>query len=122
MNTLTKERIYTVSEITKDVKLILESSLSAVWIEGEVSNFTLHSSGHMYFSLKDKKSVLRCVMFHRANEILKFEPKAGMQVVCFGSLSVYLATARALPVKFAVSSEATGCPSSRIRNLRMSSR
>jgi len=89
VNTLTKERIYTVSEITKDVKLILESSLSAVWIEGEVSNFTLHSSGHMYFSLKDKKSVLRCVMFHRANEILKFEPKAGMQVVCFGSLSVY---------------------------------
>ena len=89
MNTLTKERIYTVSEITKDVKLILESSFGAAWIEGEISNFTLHSSGHMYFSLKDAKSVLKCAMFKRANDSLKFKPKDGMQVVCFGKISVY---------------------------------
>lgn len=85
----TKTRIYTVSEIAKDVKLILENSFHSVWIEGEISNFIFHSSGHMYFSLKDSKSVLRCAMFKRANDSLKFTPKDGMQVVCFGNISVY---------------------------------
>lgn len=85
----TKERVYTVSELTKDVKLILESGFGAVWVEGEISNFTFHSSGHMYFSLKDSRSVLKCAMFKRANEVLKFKPKDGMQAVCFGKISVY---------------------------------
>ena len=49
----------------------------------------LHSSGHMYFSLKDAKSVLNCAMFKRTNEGLKFRPKDGMQIICFGSISVY---------------------------------
>ena len=84
-----KTRIYAVSEITKDIKLILENAFGAVWVEGEVSNFTLHSSGHMYFSLKDAKSVLSCAMFKRANDSLKFRPKEGMKVVCFGNISVY---------------------------------
>jgi exodeoxyribonuclease VII large subunit len=86
---VTKERIYTVSELTKDVKLALEGSFGAVWVEGEISNFTYHSSGHMYLSLKDSRSVLRCAMFKRANDALKFKPKDGMQVVCFGNISVY---------------------------------
>ena len=85
----TKTHIYTVSEITKNVKIILESGFSGIWIEGEVSNFVSHSSGHMYFSLKDAKSVLRCAMFKRANDTLKFRPKDGMQVLCFGNISVY---------------------------------
>src|SRR3989338_8981537 len=85
----TKERIYTVSELTKDVKLALESSFQTVWVEGEISNFTYHSSGHMYFSLKDSRSILKCAMFKRANDALKFKPKDGMQVVCFGNVSVY---------------------------------
>lgn len=85
----TKTRIYTVSEIAKDVKLILENNFGSVWIEGEISNFIFHSSGHMYFSLKDSKSVLRCAMFKRANDSLKFMPKDGMQVICFGNISVY---------------------------------
>jgi exodeoxyribonuclease VII large subunit len=86
---VTKERIYTVSELTKDVKLALEGSFGAVWVEGEISNFTYHSSDHMYLSLKDSRSVLRCAMFKRANDALKFKPKDGMQVVCFGNISVY---------------------------------
>jgi exodeoxyribonuclease VII large subunit len=87
--TVTKEHIYTPSEITKDIKLVLENTFAALWVEGEISNFTFHSSGHMYFSLKDARSVLRCAMFKRTNEGLKFKPKDGMQVLCFGSIGIY---------------------------------
>jgi len=84
-----KPHIYTVSEITKDVKFLLENNFGDVWIEGEVSNFILHSSGHMYFSLKDAKSILKCAMFKRSNDALKFRPKDGMQAICFGRISIY---------------------------------
>jgi len=84
-----EKHIYTVSELTKYIRVILEDSFPGVWIEGEISNFTLHSSGHMYFSLKDANAVLKCAMFRRANEKLKFKPKDGMKVICFGSISVY---------------------------------
>ncbi len=86
---ITEKHIYKVSEITKDIKFILENTFGAIWIEGEISNFTLHSSGHMYFSLKDSNSVLRCAMFKRSNEALKFRPKDGLQAICFGRISVY---------------------------------
>jgi len=84
-----EKHIYTVSEITKYIRVILEDSFPGVWIEGEISNFILHTSGHMYFSLKDANSVLKCAMFKRANMGLKFRPKDGMKVLCFGKLSVY---------------------------------
>lgn len=84
-----EKHIYTVSELTKYVRVILEDSFSGVWIEGEISNFVLHTSGHMYFSLKDATSVLKCAMFKRSNMGLKFKPKDGMKVLCFGKLSVY---------------------------------
>ena len=87
--TAAKTRIYTVSELTKGVKFALEGSFGHIWVEGEVSNFISHSSGHMYFSLKDAKSVIRCAMFKRANDSLKFRPKDGMQAICFGNVSVY---------------------------------
>lgn len=90
MNGLEKEKhIYTVSELTKYIRVILEDSFSAAWVEGEISNYILHSSGHMYFSLRDANSVLKCAMFKRANEKLKFKLKDGMKVICFGSVSVY---------------------------------
>ena len=84
-----EKHIYTVSEITKYIRVILEDSFPGVWIEGEMSSFVLHSSGHMYFSLKDAGSVLKCAMFKRANMGLKFKPKDGMKVLCYGKLSVY---------------------------------
>jgi exodeoxyribonuclease VII large subunit len=58
-------------------------------VEGEISNFILHTSGHIYFSLKDATSVLRCAMFKRANEKLKFSLKNGMKVIVLGSVSLY---------------------------------
>jgi exodeoxyribonuclease VII large subunit len=84
-----EKHIYTVSELTKYVRVILEDSFPAVWIEGEISNFVLHSSGHMYFSLRDAGASLKCAMFARSNAHLKFKPKDGMKVICFGKLSVY---------------------------------
>ena len=62
-----EKRIYTVSEITRCMRVIVEDSFPAVWIEGEISNFILHSSGHMYFTLRDATAVLKCAMFSRSN-------------------------------------------------------
>ncbi|MFY9196573.1 MAG: exodeoxyribonuclease VII large subunit [Bacillota bacterium] len=82
---------YSVSEITKYVKALVESDdfLAGVWVRGEISNFTLHSSGHMYFSLKDEASRLRCVMFRSHNSRLGFMPSDGMSVFAYGAIGMY---------------------------------
>jgi len=85
----TEKKIYSVSEITRDIRLLLEDSFTKVWVEGEVSNFLMHSSGHCYFSLKDSESVLTCVLFKNAAYKLKFKIKNGMNLICRGRISVY---------------------------------
>lgn len=89
MNETKEKQIYSVTELTKYIRQIIENSFPAVWVEGEISNFLRHSSGHMYFSLKDAGSVVQCAMFKRSNERLKFNLKDGMKVICFGKISVY---------------------------------
>ncbi|MFA4982456.1 MAG: exodeoxyribonuclease VII large subunit [Candidatus Omnitrophota bacterium] len=89
MNEQKEKHIYSVSELTKYIRVILEDSFPGIWIEGEISNFVLHSSGHMYFSMRDANASLKCAMFKRANEKLKFRPKDGMKIICYGSISVY---------------------------------
>ncbi len=89
MNDAREKHIYTVSELTKYIRMLLEDSFPTAWVEGEISNFILHSSGHMYFSIKDSAAVLKCAMFKRSNERLAFRPKDGMKVICFGKVSVY---------------------------------
>ena len=84
-----EKRIYTVSEITRNIRVALEESFSRVWVKGEISNYTFHSSGHIYFSIRDNKATLQCAMFRRANKNLKFKLKDGMKVICFGSIGVY---------------------------------
>ncbi len=84
-----KKHIYTVSEITRGIKNTLENQFASVWVEGEISNFVHHSSGHMYFSLKDQASVLQAALFKNINQGLKFQLGAGIQVVCFGKIDVY---------------------------------
>lgn len=84
-----KRYIYTVSELTSRIKINLEESFPAVWVEGEISNFSKPPSGHMYFSLKDSASVLSAVLYRGSNRNLKFEIKDGMQVFCFGKITVY---------------------------------
>lgn len=84
-----EKRIYTVSELTEDVKVLLENTFPEAWVEGEISNFSQSQSGHIYFSLKDAKSSLRCVFFRGANSGLKFSIKDGLQVIAFGGITVY---------------------------------
>jgi len=84
-----EKHIYSVSELTKYIRVILEDSFPGVWVEGEISNYILHSSGHMYFSIRDAGAVMKCAMFKGANEKLKFKIQNGMKVICFGSISVY---------------------------------
>ncbi|MDP3789382.1 MAG: exodeoxyribonuclease VII large subunit, partial [Candidatus Omnitrophota bacterium] len=83
------KHIFTVSELTQNIRAVIEGTFPEVWIEGEVSNFVNHSSGHMYFSLKDAGAVLACAFFRSANQGLKFQIQDGMNVVCFGKISVY---------------------------------
>lgn len=83
------KHIYAVSEITQDIKLILENTFGEVWVEGEVSNFKAHTSGHFYFTLKDDTAILPAAMFGRANREVKFKIENGLKVICFGKISVY---------------------------------
>ena len=81
--------IYTVSRLNKEVRMVLERGLGVVWVEGELSNFSQPSSGHWYFSLKDRDAQLRCAMFRLKNAGLGFTPKAGQHVIARGRVSLY---------------------------------
>ncbi len=81
--------IYTVSEITQDIKIILENTFGGVWVEGEVSDFNAHPSGHSYFSLKDEAAIIRAPIFSRINRDIKFKIENGLKVICFGKISTY---------------------------------
>ena len=81
--------IYTVSQLTAEIKTILERNFEHLWVEGEISNLRLPGSGHLYFTLKDESAQLRAVMFRLQNRLLKFQPEDGLQVICYGRLTVY---------------------------------
>lgn len=81
--------ILTVSEITRDIKTLLETGFEAVWVKGEVSSFKVPSSGHFYFNLKDESALLACVMFRFKNQYLRFELKEGLEVICGGRITLY---------------------------------
>ncbi len=85
----TERRVFSVSEITRNIRFALEQQFSDVWVEGEISGFKFHSSGHMYFSLKDESSQIQCVMFRAENQKLDFELGEGLSILCFGRVSVY---------------------------------
>ncbi len=80
-----------VSELNEYIKRLVESdrTLSSVGVKGEISNFKYHSSGHLYFTLKDENSLIRAVMFRSSASKLSFTPENGMKVVCRGRVSVY---------------------------------
>jgi len=82
-------RIYSVSELTAELKALLENTFTGVWVEGEISNFKHHTSGHMYFTLKDDRGQLRAVMFRGSNRGLQFRPEDGLAVIVFGNVTIY---------------------------------
>ncbi len=83
--------IYTVSQLNEYIKQVLaqDPQLGQVWVRGEISNLTKHSSGHYYFTLKDKGAQISCVSFRMTNRTLKFEPESSMKVLVFGTVDVY---------------------------------
>lgn len=84
-----KTHILTISQLTSQIKNLLETSFSEIWIEGEVSNLSVPQSGHAYFTLKDETSQIRAVLFRSAQRFLKFTLEQGMHVICRGRVSVY---------------------------------
>jgi len=84
-----KIRVLSVTELTRSIRFLLEETFTSVYVRAEVSNFVLHSSGHMYFSLKDEASVLQAVLFRNVNKSLPFEMRDGLQVICGGRIGVY---------------------------------
>ena len=84
-----KDQVYTVSQVTEIVKTALEVALPQVWVEGEVSGYKKAASGHVFFSLKDEKSVIKAVMWQSTARKVLFDLKDGLKVVCRGKVSVY---------------------------------
>jgi exodeoxyribonuclease VII large subunit len=84
-----ERRPLTVSELTENVRKAIEARFSSVWVEGEISNFKAHSSGHWYFTIKDEGAQLRAKCFRSANSRIRFRPKDGLKVRARGRLSVY---------------------------------
>ena len=79
--TRTERDVYSVSRLNKEVRLLLESGLPLLWLEGELSNFAAPASGHWYFSLKDSAAQVRCAMWRQRNTQVRFRPKDGMAVL-----------------------------------------
>lgn len=79
----------TITKLTRDIKVILETSFPSVWVQGEISNFTHHRSGHMYFSLKDEDAQISCIMWRSRNPELSFSPLDGMKVLVKARLTLF---------------------------------
>jgi exodeoxyribonuclease VII large subunit len=88
-STAPQRKILSVSQLTQNIKSILEDSFPFVWVSGEISNFRMPVSGHFYFTLKDETAQINSVMFRGQNRNLKFQPEDGMIITGLGRISVY---------------------------------
>jgi len=86
---LQKPHIYTVTELTREIKGLLEEKFPLVWVEGEVTNLRIPASGHIYFDLKDKDSVIQVAFFKPLVSHLSFKLKDGLQILLYGNIGVY---------------------------------
>lgn len=86
-----ERQVFTVSQAVDQARALLENTFPKIWIEGEVSNFKRHSSGHFYFTLKDAHSQLRSAMFRGANRLVRFQMEDGLKVLAGGRMSIYTA-------------------------------
>lgn len=82
-------RVWSVRQVNRAVRLLLEQTLPQLWVTGEVANFRRQRSGHCYFTLKDGTAQLRCVMFRREAATLPTDPEEGMTLRVFGGLTLY---------------------------------
>lgn len=84
-----QRHIFQVSELNRDVRQLLESGFALIWLQGELSNFLAHGSGHWYFSLKDAKAQISGAMFRMKNRLVAFQPKNGMEVLVRARVTLY---------------------------------
>ncbi len=84
-----ERRIWTVRDLIASARTQLEREYTDVWLEGEISNFRAHPSGHLYFTLKDESAQIRAVMFRSSARLLRFKPDNGMQVIARGRVTIY---------------------------------
>jgi len=89
MSVKAERDIYTVARLNGEARLLLEAGLPALWVEGEISNFAAPSSGHWYFTLKDRDAQIRCAMFRARNAQVGFRPRDGQQLLLRGRVSLY---------------------------------
>jgi len=85
----TERRPLTVTQLTNAIRTSLESRFASIWVEGEISNFKAHSSGHWYFTIKDSNAQLRAKCFRSSNQRIRFKPTDGLHVRARGKLTVY---------------------------------
>jgi len=83
------EQVYTVTAVNRMARFTIEESFPSIFVEGEISNYHHHGSGHRYFTLKDDQSQLRCAMWRSSAAGLKFQPKDGLKVIAQGNLTIY---------------------------------
>lgn len=88
---MSQQTVYQVSDLTDEMRRLMETSYPEIWIEGELSSLSAPASGHLYFSLKDERSQLRCAMFKGRASISRYKPKAGDLVRVRAKISVYTA-------------------------------
>ncbi|QIL88680.1 exodeoxyribonuclease VII large subunit [Microbulbifer harenosus] len=81
--------VLTVSDLNREVKQLLEGSVPLLWVSGEISNFAAPSSGHWYFTLKDARAQVRCAMFRGRNQMVRFRPANGREVLARARVSLY---------------------------------
>jgi exodeoxyribonuclease VII large subunit len=84
-----QDAVYSVARLNRAVRELLDSGLGPVWVEGEISNLARPSSGHWYFSLKDREAQVRCAMFRQRNVLTRCMPREGQLVHAFGRVSLY---------------------------------
>ena len=84
-----EQQVLTVSDITRQIKMSLEQRFTRVWVQGEISNFKRHTSGHLYFTLKDEGAQISAAVWRSRATTLLFEPEDGMKVIARGGITVY---------------------------------
>src|SRR6266513_2172221 len=82
-------KLFTVGELTRQIRGLLETRFGAVWVQGEISNYKLHPSGHQYFTLKDQRAQIACVIFRNAMTPSRTPLVDGAQVQVYGNVSVF---------------------------------
>src|SRR5437868_9736393 len=82
-------KVLTVAELTRAIRGTLETKFGAVWVQGEISNYKLHPSGHQYFTLKDQRAAIACVIFRNALPPPAQPISDGAQIQVYGNVSVF---------------------------------